>query len=136
MLKDKADVGRELTWRMIPRIEAADQDPAAELAAGAVWNQAIEAAKQGRLSAAGSPPEGGAAPRGPGPPGEWAGGRPAGPGRARGGPGPGGPAAPAGAWGGGGAAVGGGRRAGRRVARGADGPGGGFKGGQIFWVEG
>src|SRR5438876_7407247 len=57
MLKDKADVGRELTWRMIPRIEAADQDPAAELAAGAVWNQAIEAAKQGRLSAAGSPPE-------------------------------------------------------------------------------
>src|SRR5438552_16303968 len=56
MLKDEADVGRELTWRMIPRIEAADQDPAAELPAGAMWNQAIEAAKQGRLSAAGSPP--------------------------------------------------------------------------------
>ena len=57
MLKDEADVGRELTWRMIPRIEAADHDPAAELAAGAVWNQAIQAAKQCRLSAAGRPPE-------------------------------------------------------------------------------
>ncbi len=52
MLKDKADVGRELTRRMVPRVEAADHDPAAELAASAVWNQAIEAAKQCRLSAA------------------------------------------------------------------------------------
>src|SRR5438094_7376566 len=55
MLKDEADVGRELTWRMLPCVEAADHDPAAKLAAGAVWNQAIQAAKQRRLSAARSP---------------------------------------------------------------------------------
>src|SRR2546428_9089798 len=58
MLKDKADVGRELTRRMVPRVEAADHDPAAELAAGAVWNQAIEAPKQCRLSAARGSPAG------------------------------------------------------------------------------
>ena len=57
MLKDEADVGPEFTWRMASRVEAADHDPAAELAAGAVRNQAVQAAEQRRLSAAGGPPE-------------------------------------------------------------------------------
>src|SRR5438132_7609456 len=52
MLKDEADVGRELTRRVVTGVEAADHDPAPELPSGAVRNQAVQAAKQGRLSAA------------------------------------------------------------------------------------
>src|SRR2546428_1384328 len=57
MLKDEADVGRELTWRVLTGIEAADHDPAAGLAARAVRNQAAQAAEQRGLAASGGPPE-------------------------------------------------------------------------------
>src|SRR2546428_13890257 len=36
MLKDEADVGRELTWRVLPGIEGAQPHPAAGPAGGAV----------------------------------------------------------------------------------------------------
>src|SRR5207245_7754577 len=52
MLKDEADVRPELTWRMRPGVEAADDHPAAEVPTGVVRDQAVQAAKQGRLSTA------------------------------------------------------------------------------------
>ena len=52
MLEDEADVNPELTRRVLSCVEAAHYDPAAELAAGAVWDEAVQAAKQRRLSAA------------------------------------------------------------------------------------
>src|ERR1700682_2487637 len=52
MLKDETDVRSELARRVLPGIEAGDHDPAAELTTRAVRNQAVEAAKQRRLSAA------------------------------------------------------------------------------------
>src|ERR1700730_17715588 len=52
MLKDETDMDPELSRWMLPRVEAADDDAATELAAGAVGDEAVEAAKQRRLSAA------------------------------------------------------------------------------------
>src|ERR1700682_3691487 len=51
MLKDEADVDPELSWRVLPRVEAAHDHPSTELAAGAVRDEAVQAAKQRGLSA-------------------------------------------------------------------------------------